>query len=169
MTLRDKILAEHSRANCTKIVRWIGNNQSRFDELAHLFFHDDHIVVQRAGWPMSEVIIAHPSWGQKHLRKLIRYVKEPGHHEAVKRNIVRMFQIMDIPEKFQGDVMNLCFDYILSPSEKPAVKAFSLTVLHKLSKKYPEIRPELKTIIEERWDLETAAFRSRAKKMLKEF
>jgi hypothetical protein len=33
---------------------------------------------------------------------------------------------------------------------------------------FPEIRQELKTIIEDRWDFETAAFRSRAKKIFKE-
>ncbi len=169
MKLRDKILAARSRVNCTKIIQWIGNDQSRFDQLADLFFNDDTIVVQRAGWPMSEIIISHPSWGKKYLKKLLSYVKEPHHHEAVKRNTVRILQVMDIPEKYQGEVMNLCFDYILSPTEKPAVKAFSLTVLHRFSKIYPDIRPELKTIIEERWDLETAAFRSRAKKILKEF
>ena len=65
--------------------------------------------------------------------------------------------------------MNLCFEYIASTDEPVAVKAFSLTVLQNLSKKYPEIRQELKTIIEDRWDYESAAFKSRAKKLLKEF
>ncbi|MCY7309163.1 MAG: hypothetical protein LH619_00155 [Chitinophagaceae bacterium] len=43
-----------------------------------------------------------------------------------------------------------------------------MTVLQNLSKLYPEIKQELKTIIEDRWELETAAFHSRAKKILKE-
>jgi len=40
-------------------------------------------------------------------------------------------------------------------------------VLENLSKQYPEIKHELKVIIEERWDYETAAFHSRAKRILK--
>jgi hypothetical protein len=64
--------------------------------------------------------------------------------------------------------MNLCFDYIISPKEKPAVKAFSLTVLQNLSRQYPEIKNELRTIIETQWDNESPAFRSRARKILKE-
>ena len=63
--------------------------------------------------------------------------------------------------------MDICFEYISSPTEAIAVKAFALTILENLSKKYPEIKPELKTIIEDRWDYETAAFHSRAKKILK--
>lgn len=63
--------------------------------------------------------------------------------------------------------MNICFDYLISPNEKPAVKAFSLTVLENLSNSYPEIKQELKTVIEDRWNYETAAFHSRARKILK--
>jgi len=63
--------------------------------------------------------------------------------------------------------MDTCFKYISIPGEAAAVKAFSLTVLEKLSKSYPAIIPEIKLLIEENYDRETAAFKSRAKKFLK--
>ena len=47
-----------------------------------------------------------------------------------------------------------------------AIKAFSLTTLFNLSKFYPEVENELKLIIENNWDNETAAFKSRGKKIL---
>ena len=65
--------------------------------------------------------------------------------------------------------MDICFNYINSPTEAVAIKAFSITVLQNLAKKYPEIVNELKLVIEERWDYETVAFKTRAKKLLKEF
>ena len=65
--------------------------------------------------------------------------------------------------------MDVCFRYFSSPTEAIAIKAFSITVLQKLAKLYPEIINEIKLIIEERWDYETPAFKSRAKKLLKEF
>lgn len=76
-------------------------------------------------------------------------------------------QDVEIPEQFHGEVMNICFDYILSMNEKPAIKAFSLTVLQNLMKIYPDIKHEVKTIIESQWDYESPAFKSRAKKILK--
>jgi hypothetical protein len=168
MQLRKTILAKHSRANCTRIVKWIGGNQQCFDELFNLFLNDEYCVVQRAAWPLSYAVIAHPSLIQKHFGRLLKNLKKPGLHDAVKRNTVRLLQDIAIPKKYHGEVMNICFDYIISPGEKPAVKAFSLTVLQHLSKQYPEIKQELKTIIEDRWDFESAAFKSRAKKILKE-
>jgi hypothetical protein len=62
--------------------------------------------------------------------------------------------------------MNLCFDIVQSMEEKPAVKMFSLVVLDKLSKLYPEIRAELHLIIETQMSYESLAFKSRGKKIL---
>ena len=168
MKLRETILTEHTKATCSSIAKWIGNNQQRFDKLFDLFLNDDPIVIQRAAWPLSYTVIANPQLVQKHFGRLIKNLKKPGLQDAVKRNSVRLLQDISIPEKYQGDVMNICFDYISSPAEKPAVKAFSLTVLNNLSKLYPEIKQELRTIIEDRWDFESAAFISTAKKILKE-
>lgn len=167
MKLREQILKEHSKANCYLVVKWIGDSQQRFDELFDLFLNDEYRVVQRAGWPLSYSVIAHPKLIKKHFSKLLKNLQKPKIHDAVKRNTVRLLQDIPVPERFQGQVMNICFEYINSPTEAVAVKAFALTVLENLSKQYPEIRQELKTIIEDRWDYESAAFRSRAKKILK--
>jgi hypothetical protein len=167
MDLRRTILKEHTKTNTIRIVNWVGNNQKRFDLLFNLFLHDEYRVVQRAAWPLSYCVIAHPGLIQKHLSGLVKNLQKPGLPDAVKRNTVRLMQDIAIPKKLHGLVMNICFAYIASPNEKAAVKAFSLTVLENLSKTYPEIQQELKTIIENRWDYESAAFKSRARKILK--
>jgi hypothetical protein len=78
-----------------------------------------------------------------------------------------VLEAIEIPEVFHGDVMNACFKFIETPSTPVAIKASSLTTLFNLSKIYPEIKQELKTIIEDRMDNETAAFKSRGRKILK--
>ena len=165
--LRKTILAEHSKAQTNKIIKWVGSDQKRFDELFKLFLNDEYRVVQRAAWPLSYCVINHPQLITKHFSKLLKNLQKPGTGDAVKRNSVRLLQHISIPEKFHGQVMNICFDFITDPHEKVAIKAFSLSILEHLSKQYPEIKQELKTIIEDRWDTESAAFRSRAKRILK--
>ena len=168
MNLRQTILADHSKTTCNKIIKWVGSSQPHFDELFNLFLNDEYRVIQRAAWPLSYIVIAHPELIKKHFTKLIKNLHRPNLHDSVKRNTLRLLQKITITERFHGEVMNLCFDYITSPDEAAAIKAFSLTVLQNLSKQYPEIKQELKTIIEDRWDYETAAFKSRARKILKE-
>ena len=167
LNLRTTLLAERSKAQTTRIIKWIGSDQKRFDELFHLFLNDEYRVVQRAAWPLSYCVISNPQLIRKHFAKLVKSMKKPGLGDSVKRNTVRLLQHIEISHEIHGDIMNSCFDYLIDPKEKVAVKACSLSILDNLSKQYPEIRQELKTIIEDRWDSETAACRSRAKKILK--
>lgn len=167
MNLRETILEEHSKAQKDKIVNWVGNSQKRFDALFKLFLNDEYRVVQRAAYPLSYCVQAHPEFIKPHWKKLLANLSKKGIHDAVKRNTLRLMEDVEIPEAFHGDVMNICFGYVSSNEESIAVRTFSLTVLDNLSKKYPDIRNELKLIIEERWPHETAAFHARARKILK--
>jgi hypothetical protein len=168
MILRQTILKEHSKVNCDRIIKWVGNSQKRFDELFTLFLNDEYRVVQRAAWPLSYCCIKHPNLIQKHFGKLFKNLAKPRLPIAVKRNTVRLLQYITIPERFHGTVMDICFKYLASSDETVAVKVFSLTILQNLSRIYPDIKSELKLIIEERWNHETVAFRNRAKKILKD-
>lgn len=167
MNLRQEILKEHSKGHCTKIVKWIGSSQQRFDELFCLFLQEEYRVTQRAAWPMSYCVIANPSFIKKHWKKLINNLKKPDLPDAVKRNSIRFLQNMEIPEKYQGDLMDICFKYLESPTEALAIKVFSMSVLGNLAKTYPDIKPELKLIIEEQLPQQTAGFKSKAKKILR--
>jgi|SRR5437868_6041962 len=167
--LRSEILKEHSKAQCTKIVKWIGADQKRFDELIRLFINDEYRVVQRAAWPLGYCVKAHPKFIDKHWKKIIDNLGKPDLHVAVKRNTMRFLQDIAIPEKYHGEIMNICFQYQESQTEALAVKVFSLTVLGNLAKMYPEITAEVKLLIEEQLPHQTIGYRSRAKKLLKEF
>ncbi len=169
MDLRETILKEHSKNNCDKIVSWIGDDPKKFDQLFYLFLNDEYRVTQRAAWPLSCCAISHPFFMKNKFEKLINNLRKPNLHDAIKRNTVRVLQHVDIPEMQEGRVMEICFNYVESPKESVAVKAFSLTILGKLAKKYPEIIPEIKLLIEEQIDQQTAGFKSRAKRILAEF
>ncbi len=166
--LREEILKEHSKTQRDKIVQWIGTDQKRFNQLLRLFLNDEYRVTQRASWALSYCAAAYPSFLKNKLGLLIDNLQKPGLHDAVKRNTVRILQDIDIPEKYQGKVMDICFNYTQSPTEAVAIKAFSLTILGNLAKLYPEILAEIKLVIEEQLPHETTAFKSRAKRLLKE-
>lgn len=131
--------------------------------------NDQYRVTQRAAWPLSYCAIAHPFFMKKNFDKLINNLGKPNMNDSIKRNTVRLLQQLGIPEKLEGAVMEICFNYMESPKEAVAIKAFSLTTLGKLAKKYPEIIPEIKLLIEEQLMHQSAAFKSSAKKILEEF
>lgn len=169
MDLRATILAAHSKAQTEKIVQYVLRDRKRFNELAKIFLTGDALEQQRAGWPLSYCVEQKPEWILPHLGKLVKLLERRDVHNAVTRNIVRALQYVTIPQNYQGEVMNNCFALIEDPKQLAAIKAFSLTVLEKLAVHYPDIIPELKLIIEERWPHETPAFHSRARNILKRF
>jgi len=124
--------------------------------------------VQRAAWPVSYCVSAHPKFIVKHWSSVIKNLGKPNLHDAVKRNTIRFLEDIEIPEEYHGDILNLCFTYLESPAEPLAVKAFSMTVLGNLAKFYPEIIPELKLIVEDQIPHQTVGFRTRARKVFKQ-
>jgi hypothetical protein len=77
-------------------------------------------------------------------------------------------QEIELPEKHHGEIMDMCFAFLESPKESLAVKVFSMSVLGNLAKYYPEIKTELKLIIEDQLPHQSAGFKSRAKKGMKQ-
>jgi hypothetical protein len=166
VNLRDKILKEHSKKQTMKIVRYVGNNQSRFDELIKLFLGNEYRVTQRVAWAVSYCAIEHPNLIIKHLKKILLNLRNPV-HRAVKRNTIRLLQDIDIPKHLKGDTAGICFQFFNSNEESIAVKTFSMTVLANICKDHPELKNELRFSVEALIPYGSSGIRSRAKKILK--
>lgn len=166
MDILQSLKKEHSKKQTDRIVDYIGSDKAKFGVLIEIFFQGEYRITQRAGWPLSNCVRNHPELIGPYFKPLLDNLKRKDIHVAVVRNTVRLLQDVTIPKKHQGRVMNICFDFVQDPQTPIAVKAFSLTILSNLATDYPDIRGELKLIIEEQWEHSTAAFRSRAKKIL---
>jgi hypothetical protein len=167
MDLKKELLKKQTLAQCNRIIKWIGDDKDRFSLLMELFFNGDYRLTQHAAWPMSYCIRAHPFLSKPYFKKFMDQLYDEKAHPAAKRNIVSLFQYIDIPKRYQGKLMDSCFYFIGSSEEAIAVKAFSLTILENFIDSYPEILPEVKSIIVARWEYETPAFHSRARRILK--
>ncbi len=77
----------------------------------------------------------------------------------------RILEGTELPEVMHSELMNICFDAIADPAEAIAVRAISLGILARLAAFYPEIKNEIRLIIDDVMSqAPSAAFRSRAKK-----
>lgn len=165
--IRAMLEKERSKAQCDRIVRYVGNDPDRFSELIETFFAGPYRVTQYAAWPLSYVVIAHPELVSRHLGKLIRKLGEPGVHDAVKRNILRFLPAVDIPAKYHEKLIELCFGFLTDRNEAVAIQVFAMEVLSKLITPYPELERELAIILEGELPYATPGYRSRALKILR--
>lgn len=168
MDIREVLLQNrvYSSADILRVTSYACSSKENFKELMQCFLANEYRLAQRAAGSVSWAAKKKPSMVKPYIKDIVAQLERTDVHVAVIRNCVRVLEMIDIPEPLHGDVMNTCFKFIETPSTPVAIKAFSLTTLYNLSKIYPEIRQELKLIIEERWNDETPAFKSRGKKIL---
>jgi hypothetical protein len=147
MDLRAVILEEHSKRNTMRVANYVGDDTTRFKELMKLFLADEYRVTQRAAQAVSECADKHPELIKPWIGKMTDNLYKEDLHHAVKRNTLRVFQFIEIPEKSQGKLFGISMKFLLSMQEPIAVKAFASSVLYNISLKHPELQSELKMVL----------------------
>ncbi len=168
MNLVETIAKDHSRAQCDRVVKYVGKDPGRFDELVQVFLAGPYRITQRAAWPLGYCVEHHPHLIRPHLKTIINNLRRPGLHVAVKRNTVRLLQFIAIPPSLQGQAAAICFDLLQDAREPVAVRVFSMSVLAKIARDQPELKNELKILIEDQLPYGSAGFLTRARKILKQ-
>jgi hypothetical protein len=167
MDIEKEILAVRSKDQVATLVKWVGKDKMRFQYLMELFLQWNEQLAKKSAWIIGHCSEEHPELVSPWLKPMINRMQETGVHAAVKRNVVRILQFVEIPRKLQGVVANLCFELISSIDEPIAVRTFSITVLAKIAQEEPELKKELEIVVRQMLPYATPAFRARAKKVLK--
>lgn len=167
MNLESEILKEHSKHNTVRLAVWVGSSKKRFKRLMELFLKGEYRVTQRSAWIVRHCAEQHPQLIEPYLTDMLKRMMEPDVHVAVKRNVIGILQDIDIPKKLWGKIAVTCFDFLES-NEPIAVRVFSMTVLANIAQHEPDLKKELRLIIEQRMLWEGPAFQARAKRTLKQ-
>jgi hypothetical protein len=168
MNLQQSLPNRYSQTEFQKIIDWIDGSHEHFAELMEIFFERNS---QRNQYAANIMIHCVDKWEYlltPYLEKLILNLQNENLKDATKRNTVRVLQDVKIPKNLHGILADICFNYLKTHSEAIAIKVFSMTIIHNLIKDYPELKEELRFILEEQMPFQSAGFRSRAGKILKE-
>ena len=84
----------------------VGEDEERFDALMQLFFSDELRVIQRSSQPISKIAEKQPRLIRPYLIKLVALLKT-NPIDTVKRNTMRVFQFIEIPESVEGDLFDI--------------------------------------------------------------
>lgn len=143
-------------------------NLQLLEELVECALGKDHLLSSRAMWVLGHCSDIDYDAISKYHDKLIRNLANPGLHNGVIRNTLRLYQQHPVPEKHHSFLLDKCYEYIKDPSEAIAVRAFAMTVVFSISKPYPELLDELKMVLmHPDSHEESPGIRSRVKNILK--
>jgi hypothetical protein len=167
MDIRQALVAEHSKRQTMDIVEYVGDDARRFAELMEIFFAGEYRLTQRAAWPMNYCAERHPELILPYLPRLLDCLKRKDMHDAVKRNVVRLLQYIEIPRRLAGKIYARCFDLVDEPDEPVAVRVFALTVAARIAKSEPDLMNELRLLVSKHLPHTTVAFQRRARAVLR--
>jgi hypothetical protein len=167
MNLREALGLEHSKSNSLRIAAFIGADPERFALLMREFLGSDYRITQRAAWVLAFVVEKNPRLIEPYLSKLVNLLAEMGLHDAVKRNVLRILQDIEIPKRLHGKLYSHCVDLIGDLNEPAAVRAFALTVAARIAKNEPALQHELHVIVTTILPYASAAVHVRAREVLK--
>lgn len=165
MDIRKTLISGNSKLTAVSIAEYIQNDEDKFKELMYLFLKDEPLITQRASWAVSHCADRYPELIMPWIKPMIKNLQKDI-NDAVKRNTVRVFQFIDIPENHLGKLADICFRFLGSAKEPIAVKVFSMTILFNMTQKIPEIKNELLPIIEDQLPYGSAGFQARGKKII---
>ena len=166
MDIRQALMTEHSKRQTMAIVEYIGEDSKRFAELMKCFFAGEYRLTQRAAWPMNYCAERHPKLILPYLPKLLGCAAREDMHTAVKRNVMRLLQYIEIPKRLAGNVYAHSLDLLDDACQPIAVRVFAMTVAARIANSEPSLMNELRLIILKHLPHSTAAFRARAKQVL---
>jgi hypothetical protein len=167
MNLIAELEKRHSAATKNRIIRYVGTDRKKFDELVKIFLGDDYRLTQWAGWPLSDIVKKHPELVRPWLRKMLTGIDRPRIHVAVKRNVMRLLQFVDIPDTLTGLAFDKAFTLFSEAGEPVAVRVFAMQVMADVAIKEPDLKNEVILAIERDLPYGSAGYKSRARRLLK--
>lgn len=162
--IAESILEDRSSENLRGIGNRLKKENADLGEYLDLLW-EEHPIGMRFTWLMGGLCERAPEMIAPHLPRLFT-AKEELNFPGYDRSLAKWMSLCGIPEEIEGEVADQLFEWMLDPQIKVAVKAFSMTALANLSRKYPELGTELRLIIEEQFEEGSAGYKSRGRKVL---
>jgi hypothetical protein len=165
-SLTDLLLVETSRRNTDMIADLVLKKPELFDELVTIYLRNEEPVSRRAVWVVDTVAEKLPELLEPYLESIAEALPN-FEHDGLKRVSLRMLCRSPLPQKYLGELMNICFDWLVAPKESVAVKVYAMEILYRISQTEPELKKELADSIEWRIAEGTPGFKNRGLKTLK--
>lgn len=150
-----------------QLANYLSKNQKEIKSLIKSLKSDDIEFTKKAAWCLGKLGEVCPKALEKHQGELLKILLDNTRHNAVYRNIFRVFCFQNPTAKNEGDFINLAISYFEDVTQASAVRAFALKGMAPILKKHPELIQEVKSIIEWSWDSFTPGLRSISKNTIK--
>jgi len=161
------LMQQLSRRHMEYVAHCIGDDETEFGKLMAIVLHGKEPVVQRAAWAMEICVETHPLLLSPYVETLIEALSMLSNN-GVRRQVVKVLAVRKIPEKYEGQVADLCFCWMQSSEVPVAIKVHCMQILANIAARHPDLAGELRVVIIEQIPRNSVGFASRGRKILKQ-
>jgi hypothetical protein len=142
-------LGDSSRITADMAVLAVGNDSRLFKELIDLSFTQPYPTSMRTARVAQLCCESEPEMILPYIDEIIEKIAI-SKIDGVKRSYLKVINDHLGPEKIKepGRLVQLCFNWIVSNAESVAVRYHCLGILEKLCRSIPELRSELREVVE---------------------
>ncbi|MCR8556114.1 hypothetical protein KXD93_00585 [Mucilaginibacter sp. BJC16-A38] len=174
--LIDQLVATFGKTKVNKLSKILKQQGFALRDLIDLTFREDKTIAFRAAWLLENTFLINPVSYLPDLDYLLTRFHEvvypscQRHYAKIMMHITSSTAHYLIREKLQDTdlepVVEKCFDWMIDPKVKVAVKVFSADVLFNLRTRYPWITEELTNQIKFLMRNGSPGIQSRGKRLL---
>ncbi len=166
MDIANQLLAELSRRNTDFVANYIGNDSEKFGQLIDLLFNGKVPIPQRAAWVVATIAEKHAELCLPYLVTIVERLEE-FEHTGIHRCLLKVISEIDIPEQLQGKLYDICYEWLIIKTSPIAVKVYCMQILFNISEVEPDLKHELKLVIEELIDHESPGIQSKSRALMR--
>ncbi len=164
----ERLLPNTYRKTADDAASFILAHPNYLEETIQLSFSGNRVMAMRS----SRVVLLIFNKKPKLVKPFFPYILDQlciTKNNSSIRNLLHLFidDIEQLDEIRFGKLIELCFKLLGSSSAEIAQRALSMQILYKISNKIPDIKGELKALIEINYEEGSPAFKSTAKHILK--
>ena len=157
---------DSSRLNADLLVEKFEEEPDIFKILWDVTLLDTYPLSMRSSRVIWLIAKKHPDFIQTYLPEMIAKL-DTFKTDGVRRNFMTILVEVPLPCIDLGYLFELCYTWLESPKEPVSIRGNAITILHKISGREPELKPELIDLFEAQLPSESAGIEARIKNFLK--
>lgn len=144
-TLEHKILSSYK----AEMISFMDEHPEFFEEAIQLALSDKQPYAWRAAWLLWGCMKENDRRVQKYIKKIIDTLetKNDGHQ----RELLKILLQMELGEKYEGKLFNLCMNIWERIDKAPAVRVNAFKFIIKITKKHPELMKEISFLTQDHY------------------
>lgn len=133
----------------TDMISYMNTHPEDFEEAVKLAIADKQPYSWRAAWLLWSCMEENDQRIQKYIKEIINSLKSKN--DGHQRELLKILLQMELNQKFEGLVFNICLDVWEQINKNPSVRFTALKFIIKIVKKHPELSKEITFLTQDQY------------------